>query len=77
MNSTQQLEAELRQVVADGFLPDEAGMRLVRHVNHAHTLSRLDLSCYKHFALIVQLKALAQDFLLEQTSFYERKVDRF
>lgn len=30
MNSTQQLEAELRQVVADGFLPDEAGMRLVR-----------------------------------------------
>lgn len=30
MNSTQQLEAELRQVVADGFLPDEAGMHLVR-----------------------------------------------
>lgn len=30
MNNTQQLQAELRQVVADGFLPDEAGMRLVR-----------------------------------------------
>ena len=31
MNSTEQLEAELRQVVAEGFLPDETGMHLVRH----------------------------------------------
>jgi hypothetical protein len=30
MNSTEQLDAELRQVVAEGFLPDETGMHLVR-----------------------------------------------
>lgn len=62
MNSTQQLEAELRQVVADGFLPDEAGMRLVRHVNHAHTLSRLDLSCYKHFCFNCSAKSISSGF---------------
>ena len=30
MNSTEQLDAELRQVVTEGFLPDETGMHLVR-----------------------------------------------